>query len=291
MFEVMVEEFSQNHPVVPGSGGHAVSVVLVTFNSSKVVERAIRSVPSGVGVIVVDNASSDDSAALARKAGAQCICGDRNLGFTRASNLGASKCNGEFILFMNPDAALRAGALETMVATAQRFPDAGAVAPRLFNDSGRLPWRYSSVLHPYDRSAPPEPEAASCVPLLTGAALLCRACAFNSIGGFDENIFLYHDDDDLSLRLTRAGWSLIYEPEAEVFHVSGGSSPQSLRLLRFKARERLVSRKYVLKKYGLGFDPDREFRKAVKRLLIAILKLDLKRVAAAMGRLDALKNL
>ena len=270
-----------------------ISVVLVTYNSSGVIERAIRSVPSGVQVIVVDNASNDASVAIAREAGVHCICCAENMGFSRASNLGAAESDREFILLLNPDAVLGEGALETMIATALRYENAAGVGPRLVNATGRLPWRFSSVLHPYERNrpAPPEPEGACCVPLLTGAALVCRSSAFKSIGGFDENIFLYHDDDDLSLRLTKAGWSLIYEPEAEVFHVSGGSSHPSLRLVYFKAKQHLISCAYVLKKYGLDFDPSREFRKSAKRLLIAMLKLDLKRVAAALGRFDALRNL
>lgn len=271
-----------------------IGVVLVTFNSADVIERAIRSLPVGVEVVVVDNASTDDSLALAKAAGGRCIRNRENLGFGRASNLGAAQSHREFILFLNPDAALRANAVEHMMAAALRYPDAGAIGPRLLDVDDHPTWRFASILHPMPSGAtrlPLEPEATCCMPLLTGAALLCRRTAFEEVGGFDENIFLYHEDDDLCLRLTKAGWSLIYEPAAEVFHAFGRSSRRSEHIARFKSEQRLLSRAYISRKYGLTFDPDHEQRKSIKRLLIAIAIFDSERRAAALGRLDALHEL
>lgn len=271
-----------------------IGVVLVTFNSADVIERAIRSLPAGVEVVVVDNASTDDSLALAQAAGASCLRNRDNLGFGRASNLGAAQSHREFILFLNPDATLRANAIEHMMAAALRHPDAGAVGPKLIDGDERSVWRYASVLQPMPRGEtrrPAEPEAACCMPLLTGAALLCRRTAFEEVGGFDENIFLYHEDDDLSLRLTRAGWSLVYEPAAEVAHAFGRSSRQSDFMARFKSEQRLLSLAYISRKYDLAFDPARELRRAIKRLFIAVATLDSSRRAAALGRLDALRHL
>lgn len=271
-----------------------VSVVLVTFNSADVIERAIRSLPTGVEVIVVDNASTDNSLALARAAGAFCIRNRDNLGFGSASNLGAARSCRDFILFLNPDATLRANAIEFMMAAALHHPDAGAVGPKLIDGDERSVWRYASVLQPMPSGEirrPSEPEAACCMPLLTGAALLCRRAAFEEVGGFDENIFLYHEDDDLCLRLTRAGWSLVYEPASEVAHAFGQSSRQSDVMARFKSEQRLLSLAYISQKYDLVFDPARELRRAIKRLFIAIATFDSSRRAAALGRLDALRHL
>ncbi len=271
-----------------------IGIVLVTFNSADVVQRAIRSLPAGVEVIVVDNASCDGSAASAQEVGARCIRSQENLGFGKASNLGAAQSDREFILFLNPDAMLHADALETMVATASRYPDAGAVGPRFVDADGNSTWRFSSALHPVPKDGVKqavEPDATCCMPLLTGAALLCRRTAFEEIGGFDENIFLYHEDDDLCLRLTRAGWSLIYEPDAEVFHASGQSSRRSLSLARFKSEQRVLSLAYVSRKYALTFDPHYELRRSIRRLLIAMATFQPERRAAALGRLDALRHL
>lgn len=270
-----------------------VSVVLVTFNSADVIGSSLKSVPSGLDVVVVDNASSDDSVAIAREAGAQCICNKKNFGFGRAANIGASKFDSEFILFLNPDANLHVDTLERLVASASLHLDAAAIAPRLVNADDQLPWRFSSILHPYTVSnpSPVEPVAACCVPLLTGAVLLCRRTAFEAVGGFDEAIFLYHEDDDLCLRLVRAGWSLIYDPDIEAFHASGKSSRRSLPLVRFKSEQRIMSRAYVSEKYGLVFDYGREMRRSVKRLLIAIATFDSGRRSAALGRFDALRRL
>ncbi|MFZ2468744.1 glycosyltransferase family 2 protein [Parvibaculum sedimenti] len=271
-----------------------INVIIVTFNSAAVVRDAVRSLPRGMNVIVVDNASADQSVLVAGAEGARCITCDSNIGFGRASNLGAARSSAEFILFLNPDAVLGEHALEAMYRAAMRFPDAAIVGPRLIDGEGRTCLRYSSILHPLSDdalNAPCEPEGVCCMPLLTGAALLCRRSAFEQVGGFDENIFLYYEDDDLCLRLRRAGWSLLYEPEAEVFHGSGRSSPQTSAIARFKSAQRLLSRFYIAKKYALPFEPGYERRKALKRLAISVVKCDRLRFASALGRLGALAQL
>jgi GT2 family glycosyltransferase len=270
-----------------------ISVVLVTYNSADVLENALRSIPAGTEVIVFDNASTDNSLALAKAEGAICISSEQNLGFGKASNLSARKSSREFILFLNPDAVLKEGALEKMYDAAMRFPEAALIGPQFIDEEGSTIWRFSSILHPISGAIipPVEPDAICCMPLLTGAALLCRRQAFDQVGGFDENIFLYHEDDDLSLRFTKSGWALVYEPAAQVYHASGCSTPKTQSIARFKAKQKMLSHAYISKKYGLDFDPAHEWRRAWKRLVIALLRFDDQRRAAALGRIDALSTL
>lgn len=275
-----------------GRWANSVSVVVVTFNSADVIRRALCSVPVGAELIVVDNASTDNSLALAEAEGARCIRQRKNTGFGRACNIGAAASSRELILFLNPDAVLNEGALEAMAAAAHRYPEAGAIGPMLIDGDGNSIWRFSSILHPMGHAGQPvEPEAACCVPLLTGAALLCRRVAFEEVGGFDENIFLYHEDDDLCLRLTNNGWPLIYEPTAQTYHVFGQSCRLSKDMIRFKSEQRLLSHAYVARKYDLKFDLEHEWRRAIKRLLLSLITFDRRRRAAALGRIDALHAL
>lgn len=270
-----------------------ISVVIVAYNSAAVLGKALDAIPSGVEIIVVDNASEDNSLQIARDAGAKCIANTSNLGFSKGSNIGARGSKREFILFLNPDAVIKEGAMDILLAAADRYPSSALIGPRLLDVNGKSVWRYKSRLHPIEKNTRPpvEPEFACCVPLLTGAALLCRRKAFEDVGGFDENIFLYHDDDDLSLRLTQKGWSLIYEPAAEVHHAFGTSSGSSRELTRFKASAQVRSYAYVSKKHGLDYSLMRERRKALKRLALAVVRLDRSRQAAAFGRLDGLSEL
>lgn len=270
-----------------------VSVILVTHNSAEVLGDALASLPEGVEVIVVDNASKDNSLEIARAAGARCVANANNLGFSKANNIGARTAHGEFLLLLNPDAQLDPGALDTMLATAEQYPDAAIVGPKLLDEAGQSVWRHKSILHPFEgrNKTPVEPEFASCVPLLTGAAMLCRRAALQTIEGLDENIFLYHDDDDLCLRLTRQGWSLIYEPAAVVRHAFGKSCGSSTELTRFKAREHMRSSIYVREKHGVPFDLAQERRRNLKRLGLASIKFDRERQVAAFGRLEALSEL
>ncbi|ABS64948.1 glycosyl transferase family 2 [Parvibaculum lavamentivorans DS-1] len=270
------------------------SVVLVTFNSADVIARALTSIPQGPEVIVVDNASTDDSLRIAEKNGARCIRSEVNLGYGAACNLGAAESRGDYILFLNPDAILLNDALDKLLSTVDDNPGACAAGPKFVDGAGGGTWRFQSILHPLKKGIvypPAEPEGNCCLPLLTGAAILCRRDAFETAGGFDENIFLYYEDDDICRRLTSAGHSLIYVPEAEVYHEFGRSSGGARHIIRFKHEKKLLSRAYVMQKYGLPFDFHAEKRKALQRLVFATVKFDHNRRAAALGNLDALRKL
>ncbi|MGL4242872.1 MAG: glycosyltransferase family 2 protein, partial [Beijerinckiaceae bacterium] len=84
-----------------------VTAILVSFNSAAVIGAALASLPPGMPAVVVDNASSDDSAAIAEAAGATVIRNARNLGFGVANNIGMRAAAAEWVLLLNPDATLR----------------------------------------------------------------------------------------------------------------------------------------------------------------------------------------
>lgn len=270
-----------------------ISVVLVTFNSDHILANALESIPAGCDIIVVDNASSDESSSIADRFNVRVIQNKENLGFGAACNIGAAASDRKYVLFFNPDAVLQGNALEKLMETLTLYGDAAAVGPRFVTQAGRSVWRYKSILHPQRNPSAPviEPEGRCCMPLLTGAAMLCRRDIFESIGGFDENIFMYFEDDDLSKRLVNAGSYLIYEPEAEVLHDFGMSSGQSFALERIKNRRKIESKIFVMKKYGISFCLRSLRFKAIQRLAFSIVRFDAKRIAASLGTLDALKEI
>ncbi|MEO1315630.1 MAG: glycosyltransferase family 2 protein [Pseudomonadota bacterium] len=196
-----------------------VTVVIVTYRSAKVVPAALASVPSGVPVVVVDNDSRDPSAALAAAADATVVRNDRNLGFGTACNQGAAVARTPFILFLNPDARLRPGSLAKLVSTLLADGLVAAAGPILTTAGRVLRPRRATLL---DLGEMPTFAAAPSTPcdvgFISGAAMLVRTDAFRAIGGFDERIFLYLEDDDLCVRLRSAGWRLRLAPEAVVAH-------------------------------------------------------------------------
>jgi GT2 family glycosyltransferase len=267
----------------------ALAVIIVSYNSAAVLPGCLDAIPAGIPVVVVDNASADSSAALAEARGATVLRQNLNLGFGTACNRGAAAAPGADLLFLNPDARPEAGALDRLAATLAAFPDAGAVGPLLHGDDGRPGLRDGSPLH--DRPTGPRlplPEGPCCWPLLTGAALLVRRAAFDALGGFDEAIFLYHEDDDLSLRLRQAGWSLLVEPRARVFHEPARSSPPSFAAIRAREAHAARALRYVSAKHGRPLDVIRLRRKTWRRLLLAVLTADRRRLAKALGVLEAL---
>ena len=204
--------------------------------------------------LIVDNASADRSAAVAEERSCAVLRNPRNEGYGRAANSGARSCETPFILIMNPDIVLDAGAVPALLQAAERYPDAGMLAPRVVEPDGRFFFQPRSLLAPYLSNPGGKlalPEGDCCAPFLSGACFLVRRDLFLRLGGFDPNIFLFYEDDDLCRRIADAGHALIHVHGAVARHARGASSAAKPGRI-FRARwHQAWSRAYVSRKYGL----------------------------------------
>ncbi|WP_259276018.1 glycosyltransferase family 2 protein [Micromonospora chalcea] len=191
----------------------------VTYNSADTLRRCWRG-EKPYEWIVVDNASSDDSAAVARELGARVVRLPDNVGFSRANNVALHEAGGRYVLFANPDLEVRPDGLEVLA----RHLDAhgGLVAPQLLSTDGtpqpngrgfpyataklgnRKLWPLSRLHESYRMVA--EPGEVRYVAWLMGAAVAGRTGDFVELGGWNERFFLYYEDHELGLRAWQRGF-------------------------------------------------------------------------------------
>lgn len=232
-----------------------VSAIVVSYNARSYLPRCLKELlRRGVEVIVVDNASADGTADLVRQGFSEVtlIALDRNVGFGAANNVGLRHASRRYFLLVNPDAWPLGDAVEELVRFADARPRAAAVGPRLIRPSGELErsvrgfptvWRlateyfflrwlapWSRVLNAFysggfDHRTEREAE------FLVGAAILLRRAALDEVGGFDPDFFMFNEEVDLCFRLRRAGWHVLFDPDASFVHVGGGSSADRAALL------------------------------------------------------------
>ena len=236
--------------------GSRVTVVTVTYNSGHILPGMLSSVPKTVPVLVVDNGSADADlvAEIASSAGVRFVGNKLNLGFGKACNLGADLANTEFVFFVNPDVTLHSHTIEELLLAADRYPAASAFNPAMESRRGRELFRRSSVVVPrkeWMRKGWPDSDTE--VKVLSGAALLVRKTCFDLIGGFDRNIHLYHEDDDLSLRLRKRCGPVMFIRAARVQHLGGRSSPSTTEIVVLKAWNMGQSRVYATRKHDVSW--------------------------------------
>ncbi len=270
-----------------------VTAIVVTYESADVLPACLSSLAEeGVPAIVVDNASADATAEIARAHGARLLANPCNEGYGRANNRGVAASATPFILIVNPDLAVEPGAVRALLAAAERYPEAGMYAPRIVEPSGRVFVQPRSLLSPEHLNrarAVALPEGDACLPFLSGACLLIRRDAFLALGGFDPAIFLFYEDDDLCRRMRDSGRALIHVHQAQVHHARGRSSRPDPRR-RFNARWHLAwSHAYVASKYGLPISPAGTILKnAVKTVGYALILNRFKMMAHAGSAAGAL---
>ncbi|SEK56500.1 Glycosyltransferase, GT2 family [Roseovarius nanhaiticus] len=207
-----------------------ITIVTVAYNSADVLPSMLESVPSGAPVIIVDNASRDREALralAARYANVTLIENAENEGFGRACNIGAAAAHTEFVMFLNPDTTCLDDTLDALTTAADAHPDAPAFNPLIVDDAWRAHLKRRSDLDPRAGTlAKGDPGGDVALPVLSGAALMVRRDIFERIGGFDPAIFLFFEDDDLSVRLAKHG-PLMLAHSAIVRHFGGTSSSPS----------------------------------------------------------------
>ncbi len=197
-----------------------------------------------ISVHVVDNASGDGTADMvaAEFADVKLTRATGNLGFAAATNLAIRAGRAPFVLALNPDTRVTAGALDTLLALMEREPGVGICGPRLelpdgsFDHAARrgFPTPVSALAHftgvgrrrergPLAAYRAPEVHSGP-VDAVNGACMLLRRSALAEAGLFDEGFWMYMEDLDLCYRFREAGWTTWYEPAARVIHVKAGTS-------------------------------------------------------------------
>jgi N-acetylglucosaminyl-diphospho-decaprenol L-rhamnosyltransferase len=241
------------------------AIVIVSFNVKGDLEACLRSLEADGArsrtIVVVDNASSDGSAAMVRTTfpDVRLIERDVNLGFARANNLGIRATTSEYVLLLNPDTIVPPGAIVRLVEALASDPDAAAAGPRLVDAEGRPELSFGWTIGPLGelrqkvlgacyargvglavrrvehwtrRSGPRE--------WVSGACLLVRRRDLDAVGLLDERYFMYTEDVDLCVAFRQRGRRVLFVAEVEVQHLRGRSAATNPRLDRLRRQSQLA---------------------------------------------------
>jgi N-acetylglucosaminyl-diphospho-decaprenol L-rhamnosyltransferase len=270
------------------------AVYIPNFNGSQVIGRALRSLREQsrpLDVVVVDNGSSDDSAALLRKEFPEVTVLElaRNLGFGPALNHAVREHRADPLIFLNSDVECEPRFVEALLDTSAEGVQsvAGVLlqerAPGLIDSAGVVADR-TLMGFDYLHGEPRAAAAAAPAPLgPTGGAGLYDRGAFEAVGGFDERIFLYYEDLDLALRMAASGARCRLAPGAAALHAySAGLGAASARKFAYTG----WSRGYMLRRYGVMSHPRQATRVLATEGAICAGQLLMDRTAAGLrGRL------
>ena len=197
-----------------------VSVVVVTHHSGEVIRQCLAPLGKAAKIVVVDNASGDDTLEIVAQAAppAEILRNRIGAGYGNGASQGLAEVQTEFALLANPDAVVSDAALARLVEAADAYPDGGLFGPTVVDRNGKVELSHDVGL--FDRrryggrDTETAPDGPCCSEFLSGAVTLLRMSAYREVGPFDPRLFLYYEDDDFCMRLRAARSSLILVPAA-----------------------------------------------------------------------------
>lgn len=226
------------------------SIIIVSYDTRELLKKCISSVKEGLSmsgikgeIIVVDNASKDNSAGIAKESGAILVQNKVNLGFGRANNQGAEIARGKYLLFLNSDTVTEKGMFEGMINFLDQDPEVGVASCQLKNMDGTIQFQGGNlpdlatmaiwalflddlpilhqILPSYQlRKNIKKPQEVGWV---GGAAMFIKRECWDQLKGFDGEIFMYGEDVELCYRAKKKGWKIMINPETSVVHLGKGS--------------------------------------------------------------------
>lgn len=249
-----------------------VSIIIVNYNSGPFLRKALASLKEHISkeityeVIVVDNASEDDSVSIVKKEfpWVTLIASKDNLGFSKGNNLGIKRASGRYLLFLNPDTVMKDHTLERMVRFMDEHPECGAATCLLRLEDGSLddgahrgfptPWNAfcyfsglsklfpkSMIVNGYNLGWKNMDKVHE-IDALVGAFMLTRREAGDEVGWWDEDYFFYGEDLDFCYNLKQKNWKIFFVPDVEILHykgVSGGIKKHSEKLSAAKRETKI----------------------------------------------------
>lgn len=280
------------------------SIVIVSYNTREMLRDCLNALPAATEgltteTFVVDNVSQDGTVEMVAEAfpNVRLIANKENVGFSRGNNQALRLSAGQYVVLLNPDTEPEPGSLTTLVRYLETHPDVGAVGPKLLNTDGSLqtngrrfptPWRefllHSGLwnLNPgyFDRKLEygrddfdKEWETG----FLTGACLMTRRNIMEQVGMLDEAFFMFYEEVEWCWRIHKAGWKIVYVPQARVVHHLMGSVRPHLQAMT--ARLFRSSTIYYRKTAG---KPQQIAMRGV--MLLGLLKNELRYLGVAMKR-------
>ncbi|GCL39302.1 putative glycosyltransferase [Sphaerospermopsis reniformis] len=224
-----------------------VSIILVNYNGAEVLPDCLNSISKfftkdNSEVIVVDNASEDFSPDFVAKnfPDIHLVRLPVNRGFGAGNNAGAKVAKGEFLFLLNTDTIITSNILPHLINLMEENPEVGIIGPKLLFPDGSFQISFSpkisikgeieakklqsyaqfpTKLNPLEQDFKQIKE----VDIVVGAALFIRADLFHSLGGFDENFFMYFEESDLCQRVKNKGYKILYTPQVSLIHIRGHS--------------------------------------------------------------------
>jgi hypothetical protein len=254
------------------------SIVILCWNDRKVIGDCLRSIFAGTfstvfEVIVSDNGSTDGSVEFIHEQFplVRVLENGVNLRFAKGNNVAIHASQGEYVLILNPDTIVQEGALDGMVAYADRHPEGGAFGCKVLNTDGtyqRCQWpphtlrsewcaalylgwlsRISERFHTgaYARW---NGDTERTVGWLAGCCILVRSELLKRLNGFDEQFFYFYEDTDLCRRVWDAGYSILYTPDFAITHLQGQSTVNRFAPITFALDAQITRYRYYYKYYG-----------------------------------------
>ncbi len=222
----------------------SISVIIVTYQSRDDIEACLSSLMDAsqgqADIHVVDNASRDGTAAYIKRHYPQVRLQENqdNRGFGAANNQALRHCDPAlpYVLFLNPDTSIRQSALPRLMAFMEAHPKVGMAGPKILNVDGSVQDSVS-YRYPGHRFAQGQTDhLPGKIASILGACMITRLELMTELGGFDEDFFLYGEDQDLCLRVRSRGLSIGYIDHAEVMH-HGGKSEQGTGVAELTAKK------------------------------------------------------
>ncbi len=220
-----------------------ISIITVNYNgyalTCALIDSLQRHVTGPLEIIVVDNGSTNDEAALlrARYPGVKVLRSEENLGFAGGNNLGLRAAAGEYLLLLNNDTEVEEDTLHLLCETMEAHPEAGAVCPKIrffyppravqfagYTPLSRITLR--NALIGFNRSDDGRYDRPAETPYAHGAAMMVRREALARAGEMPESYFLYYEELDWSERIREAGFTIRYDPRCTVFHKESATTGQ-----------------------------------------------------------------
>ncbi|MBL1212947.1 MAG: glycosyltransferase [Ignavibacteriae bacterium] len=232
------------------------SIIIVNYNVKEFLQNLLDSLKKAAQnisheIIIVDNASDDGSVEVIeeRYPHVKLIKNEKNIGFGKANNIALSKAEGKFLLLINPDTIVKEDTFEKLIDFINKTDDAGIVGCKVLNPDGTLqlpcrrgfpgPWTSftkitglsklfpkSKLFARYHLTYLDENETYE-VDAISGAFMFIKREAYEKVGGFDPDFFMYGEDLDLCYRAQKSGFKVYYFHETEIIHYKGESTKRS----------------------------------------------------------------